>query len=67
MTTDPEGLALLLAIALLGLVFLCVAAVVEHVAIGRRRRRFTRIDFRRCERAGSQSEFVRRLRAGGGL
>jgi hypothetical protein len=63
--SDPEGLALALVMSLLGIVFLIVAAVVEHRHKRRARWNVERVDLPRCERPGSQDEFSRRLRAGG--
>ncbi len=56
---------------IIGLTFLAPTLVLSLVVLFRshrrhnRRYRFDRIDVTRCERAGSQDEFMRRLRSGG--
>lgn len=62
-------LALPLLLLIVGAAVVAVTAIAEHFARYRdlcRRARLDGVDARRCERAGSQDEFVRRLRAGGG-
>lgn len=61
--TNAEGLALMFWIGCLLIAWLSIAAVVEQLLQRHQRRRFDRIDLRRCERAGSQHEFARRLHA----
>jgi hypothetical protein len=61
------GIALMLQVFLGLLAFFLVAAVVKFIVerVDRSRpRRITRVE-PRCERAGSQAEFTRRMRAGG--
>lgn len=64
-TQDPDGAALMLCILLGLLVVLLIAAVVEAYLERRRsrRHRLDRVDLARCERAGSQGENQRRIRA----
>ena len=61
---DPEGIAFLLIFGVLGIIVLLIALVIEKV-VETRRFRIDAFDARRCERAGSQDEFSRRLRARG--
>jgi hypothetical protein len=61
---NVEGLAFILIFGLIGIAALLVAAVIDKVH-ETRRFRLNAIDERRCERAGSQNEFTRRLRARG--
>lgn len=64
---NADGLVLMLVFGLAGTAFLAVALVIEWLVTRRRAERWalTRIDYARCERAGSQDSFRRRLRARG--